>query len=99
MFHRKIKYESGDWMSFFIFFLFILSRFWSYSIIKSGSMPAGRMDLLVRRLRLFLFNDIFSVSFCVLIPDFKVRHMVLTVIVHVLYVKERNPNILEEVFL
>jgi hypothetical protein len=57
-----------------------------------------RLDFLFRRLRLFLLNNIFSVLFCVLIPDFKVLHMVLTVIVHVSYVKESVPNILEEVF-
>jgi hypothetical protein len=57
-----------------------------------------RMDLFIRMLRLFLFNDIFSVSFCVLIPDFKVWDIVLTVIVHILNVKESIPNILEEVF-
>jgi hypothetical protein len=51
-----------------------------------------RIDFFIIRLRLFLFNDIFSVLFCVLIPDFKVRDMVLAVIVHVLYVKERVPN-------
>jgi hypothetical protein len=33
-----------------------------------------------------------------LIPDFKVLHMVLTVIIHVLYVKESFPKILEKVF-
>jgi hypothetical protein len=58
-----------------------------------------RLDTLFRRLRLFLFNDIFSVLFCVLIPDFKVRHILLRVLIHVLDVKENNPNILEEVFL
>jgi hypothetical protein len=57
-----------------------------------------RMDLLVRRLRLFLFNGIFSVLFDMLIPNFKVRDMVLAIIVHGLDVKERVPNILEEVF-
>jgi hypothetical protein len=38
-----------------------------------------------------VFSDIFSALFCVLIPDFKVRHMVLTVMVHGLYVEERLP--------
>jgi hypothetical protein len=61
-------------------------------------MP-GRIYFIFRRLRLFFFNDIFSVLFCVLIPDFKVRHIVLAVIIHVLCVKERFPKILEEVFL
>jgi hypothetical protein len=56
-----------------------------------------RMDFFIRRLRLLLFSDIFSVLFCLLIPDFKVRHMVLTVIIHGLNVKERIPNGLEEV--
>jgi hypothetical protein len=58
-----------------------------------------RMDWYFRRLRLSLFNDIFSVLFCMLIPDFKVLHMVLTVIIHGLDVKERLPKSLEEVFL
>jgi hypothetical protein len=57
-----------------------------------------RMDFSIRRLRLFLFNDISSVVFCMLIPDFKVRDMVLTVIVHILDVKEKIPKILEKIF-
>jgi hypothetical protein len=57
-----------------------------------------RMDFLVRRLRLFLFNDIFSVLFCMLIPDFKVRDIILTVIILILDVEESIPNILEKVF-
>jgi hypothetical protein len=99
MFYRKIKYE-GDFFSigFSFLFLFILSRIRSYSLIKSGSMPE-RMDFSIRRLRLFLFSDIFSVSFCMLIPDFKVRDMVLKVMNHFFHVKENIPNILERVFL
>jgi hypothetical protein len=48
--------------------------------------------------RLFLFNDIFSVLFCMLIPDFKVRDMILRVMLHILHVKEKLPKILEKVF-
>jgi hypothetical protein len=58
-----------------------------------------RIYFFIRRLRLFLFNDVFSISFCVLIFDLKVRHMVLEVNGHVLNVKEKLPNLLEEVFL
>jgi hypothetical protein len=60
-------------------------------------MP-DRIDFFIRRLKLFLFNDIFSVLFYVSIPDFKVRDMVLTVMNHILDVKEKVLKILEKVF-
>jgi uncharacterized protein YlzI (FlbEa/FlbD family) len=53
-----------------------------------------RMDFFIRRLKVFLFNDIFSVLFCMLIPD-----IILTVMNGFLYVKEQVPKILEKVFL
>jgi hypothetical protein len=59
-------------------------------------MP-GTMDFLDMRLKLFLFNDIFSVLFFMLIPDFKVRDILLTIIIHILNVKKKFPNILEKV--
>jgi hypothetical protein len=57
-----------------------------------------RMDFFIRRLRLFLFNDVFSVLFCMLIPDFKVGDIVLAVIIHIFHVKESIPKTLEKVF-
>jgi hypothetical protein len=96
MFYRKIKHKGNDWISFFyfFFFLFILSRIGNYSLIKSEHM-SDKLDSLLGRLRLFLFNDIL---FCIYIFDFKVWHIVLMFIVHVLNMEINIPNILQNVF-
>jgi hypothetical protein len=58
-------------------------------------MP-DKMDSSIRRL-LFLFENIFSILFYIIIANFKVLHIVLESFIHVLIVKGKNPNILEKV--
>jgi hypothetical protein len=36
LFYRKIKYEGDDWVGFSFICLFIWSRIWNSSLIKSG---------------------------------------------------------------
>jgi hypothetical protein len=62
-------------------------------------MNAWNNGFLYQEVEIILFDDIFFVLFCVLIPDFKVRDIVLTVINHIFHVKEKIPNLLEKVFL
>jgi hypothetical protein len=73
-----------------------MNRIWSYSIIKSGSMP-DRMDWWLRRL-LILFENIFSILFYVIFANFKVLGIFLGRVFHVLIVKGDYPIFLEKVF-
>jgi hypothetical protein len=59
-------------------------------------MP-DQMDWLFRRLILFLLEDIFSILFCVIFPNFKVLDIILEVVYHILNVRVKNPKDLEDV--
>jgi hypothetical protein len=72
-----------------------MNRIWSYSIIKSGSMPE-KMDSSLRRL-LFLFENIFLILFRLIFAIFKVLDIILERVFHVLFVKKMNPEDLEKV--
>jgi hypothetical protein len=58
-------------------------------------MPDG-MDFLFRRLILFLFEDIFSILFYTMFPNFKVLDMILDGVGHNLPVRAKVQDILEE---
>jgi hypothetical protein len=59
-------------------------------------MP-DKKNLSLRRLVLFLFEDIFSILFYVIFPNFKVLDIILQIISQGLLVKGKYPNVLEEV--
>jgi quinol-cytochrome oxidoreductase complex cytochrome b subunit len=99
---RQIKcVNSRVWFFFFCLFTFIFvfittNRIWSYSIIKSGSMP-DKIDSSFRRWTFFLFENIFSILFYIIFANFKVLDIVLERVVHNLVVKGKYPIILEKV--
>jgi hypothetical protein len=61
-----------------------MDSIWSHSIIKSGSMPE-RIDILFRRLILFLFENVLSILFHIIFPNFKVLDIILERIVIILF--------------
>jgi hypothetical protein len=58
---------------------------------------SDRMDLSFRRLILVLFGYIFSLLFYIIFPNFKVLDIILEAVCHILNVKGKYPDVLEEV--
>jgi hypothetical protein len=60
-------------------------------------MP-DRIDLSFRRLILFLFEDIFSILFYIIFPNFKVLDIILEIVGYTFIVNRKDPIVLEKVF-
>jgi hypothetical protein len=94
-FIKENKMSECSCRFFFYLFIFIFvfittNSVWSYSIIKSGSMP-NKMDSSLRRLILFLFENIFSILFYIIFVNFKVLEVILERVFHIFIVKGKYP--------